>query len=52
MDYQKAYYHLFNAMTDAIESLKHANYGQALDILVRAQRTAEEAYLQSEEEEA
>lgn len=52
MDYQKAYYHLFNAMTDAIESIEQTNYGQARDILVRAQRMVEEAYLQSEEEEA
>lgn len=52
MDYQKAYYHLFNAMTDANESIEQTNYGQARDILVCAQRMVEEAYLQSEEEEA
>lgn len=52
MDYQKAYYHLFNAISDAIESIEHSNYGQARDALVRAQQMTEEAYLQSNPDDA
>ena len=35
---------LFNAVTDAIESLRANNYGEAMDILIRGQQEAEEAY--------
>lgn len=52
MDYQKAYYQLFNAITDAIESLALANYGQAKEILIRAQQNGEEAFMQSEDKES
>ena len=39
---------LFNAVTDAIEALRANNYGEAMDILVRGQQEAEEAYIDAE----
>ena len=48
-DYQKMYTLLFNAVTDAVESLEAQNYGAARDVLVTAQRAAEELYIQAEE---
>lgn len=38
---------LFNAVSDAIDKLKVFDYGQARSILVQAQQTAEEEFLQS-----
>lgn len=40
---------LFNAITDAIEAMQKMNWGQALEILKKAQQDTEEAYLQREE---
>ena len=48
--YRKMYYHLFNAVTDAIEALAKNNAVQARWILVKAQQECEEIYLDSEEE--
>ncbi len=40
---------LFNRITDALSALEHQNYGQAREILIRAQQEAEEAYLSYDE---
>ena len=44
-DYQSLYTLLFNAVTDAVEAMEQLNFGQAKDILVRAQQQAEEQYI-------
>ncbi len=49
-NYEKMYYRLFNAATNAVEALAENNYGKAKEILIEAQRAAEEAYLNAEEE--
>ena len=52
MYYIPPYYtHLFNCVTDAIKALQNQNYGEARDILIRAQQDAEEMYLEDGEEE-
>lgn len=43
--YQQLYFILFNAITDAIEAQKQCNYGQALEMLVEAQRNVEEEFI-------
>ena len=43
--YKKMYLALFNAVTDALEALEETNYGQAKDLLRRAQQNTEEWYL-------
>ena len=40
---------LFNAVTNAIEALRANNYGEAMDILIRGQQEAEEAYVEAGE---
>lgn len=47
-DYKALYYQLFAAAADAVEALEHWNPGQARDILIRAQRQAEDTILQEE----
>ena len=47
-DYQKMYFTLFNAITDAVESMKQQNYGEAKKILILAQQEAEEIYICAE----
>ena len=42
MDYKQLYTLLFNASTDALEQIAEQNYGKARDILITAQRDAEE----------
>ena len=44
MDYQPLYHTLFNACTDALETLEHQNFGQARE-RIAAQQEAEDAYL-------
>ena len=44
-DYQKMYFHLFNAITDALVQLERQNYGLAGDRLKAAQVDGENAYL-------
>lgn len=44
--YEKMYYHLFNAVTDALNALERKNYGQAEEILKTAQQKSEEIYLE------
>lgn len=43
--YKKMYYHLFNAVSDALEALAQKNYGQAETLLKTAQQASEEVYL-------
>lgn len=50
VNYQKLYTGLFNAITDAIDRLKHFEVASAREILIRAQQAAEEEYISSEEE--
>lgn len=49
-NYQKLYTLLFNAFTDAIEQLDLRNFGNAREVLIRAQQEAEECYLDEDEE--
>ena len=44
-DYRTMYLHLFNRVSDAVNALEAMNYGQAKDLLMRAQQEAEELYL-------
>ena len=46
MDYKKLYFHLFNALTDAIEEIQTGDVLTARDILIRAQQETEEMYLE------
>ena len=48
--YQKMYYDLFNAVTDALNALEAKNTVQARWLLVRAQQNCEELYLQQIDE--
>ena len=52
MDYQKAYYLLFNAITDALEAMDTMKLAKARQTLVSAQRQTEELYMDSETEPA
>ena len=47
--YRKMYYHLFNAVTDALAALEKQNIGQARELLVEAQQQCEEIYLDEDE---
>lgn len=49
MDYKKLYFHLFNAITDALQAIEQKNYGQAEALLTAAQQDAEEMYMDGEE---
>ena len=50
MDYKKLYFHLFNAVTDALHAIEQQNYGQASAILITAQQETEEMYMEGEDE--
>ena len=50
VDYQKLYYKLFNAATDALEALEQMNVGQAKELLRCAQQETEELYLSEDNE--
>ena len=45
MDYKKLYFHLFNAVTDALRAMEQQNYGQAAALLIAAQQETEEMYM-------
>ena len=47
--YEKMYFALFNAVTDALEAMEAQNFGQAKDLLIAAQQRCEELYLDGEE---
>lgn len=44
-EYEKPYRILFAAILDTLDELHRQNYGLATDILIKAQRDAEEAFL-------
>ena len=46
--YKKLYLLLFNAITDALEQLKKQNVGTARELLISAQKSAEELFLDAE----
>ncbi len=48
MDYQKLYFHLFNAITDALNQMELQNYGQAAVTLVAAQQQTEDWYMEED----
>lgn len=48
-DYQKMYTMLFNAVTDAIESIQQHNSALAEKILIQAQQKTEDLYISAEE---
>lgn len=48
-DYQKMYTTLFNAVTDAIESIRHHNFATAESILIQAQQKTEDLYIKAGE---
>jgi len=45
-DYKVLYLHLFNAITDSLGAMEAQNFGQAREILIRAQQDAEEEIIQ------
>ena len=49
MDFEKLYFTLFNAITDALEDLEKQNYGIARERLITAQQQTEELYISNEE---
>ncbi len=50
--YKKMYFHLFNAISDALCALEARNSFDAVQILVAAQQWGEEAYLEGPDEDA
>ncbi len=50
-EYQKPYYIVFNAVTDAVRELEKLNFGKAREILIKAQYDAEEAFVSFGEDE-
>lgn len=44
-NYEKMYSTLFNAITDALESMKQKNWENAKKILIRAQQETEDQYM-------
>ena len=46
--YQNLYFHLFNRITDALPAMEQQDFGTARDILIRAQQSAEEQYLNTD----
>ena len=49
--YKKAYFLLFNAITDALEQLVQEQPAQAQQMLIAAQQNAEELIISSDEEQ-
>ena len=49
-EYKKPYLILWGGCTEALEALEHQNYGQARELLIKAQQEAEEQFLEAEEE--
>jgi len=42
------YFHLINALTDAIEEITHGDVVTARDMLIRAQQETEQMYMQED----
>ena len=51
INYKELYFKLFSAAADAVEAIEAMNFGQAKEILIAAQQTAEEAHLGAEPDE-
>ena len=51
-EYKKPYLILFNGISRALEEVEQMNFGTVRAILEAAQRDAEEAYLEAEEDTA
>lgn len=49
-NYQKEYFILFNAITDALRQLEEQNLGAAKKLLMTAQQQAEEHFLSEKED--
>ena len=49
-EYKKPYCALFRAVTKAIAEIEQCNYGTAKMLLVHGQQTAEELFVQQDEE--
>ena len=47
--YHEMYFHIFNAVTDALAAMEQLNFGQAADLLKQAQQDAEERYMTGNE---
>ena len=47
-DFEKMYFNLFGAITDALEHMEQNNYGLARQRLVAAQQEGEERYMEDE----
>ena len=43
--YEELYHLLFNAATDVLRAMEQENFGQARDLLIRAQQACEERYM-------
>lgn len=43
--YEELYHALFNAVTDALRAMEQENFGQAKELLIRAQQLCEERYI-------
>lgn len=49
MEYQRMYYLLFNAITDALSEMDEMNFGAARETLKQAQLTAEAIFIDYED---
>ena len=49
-NYEEMYYKLFAETENALVALEQQNYGDAVKILIAAQRAAEDAFLSDEDE--
>ena len=49
MDYQKLYFHLFNAVTDALQAMEQQNYGPASQLLITAQQETEVMFMDEDD---
>ena len=50
IDYKPLYHTMLNAYENAIKAIEEQNFGKAKEILICAEQTAEELYLQQEDE--
>ena len=51
VDYAKLYHVMVDAAEEAIGAINAQNYGMAREILIRAEREAEERYIETAEDE-
>ncbi len=50
-DYEKLYFTLFSTLAEVVEQIDKYNFGTARELLIKAQRQAEEQYISCEEAE-